>query len=234
MVRRSTGFLLLAIVAAGGLALGLASSNFALASSQAEQVRQPDSWVPMTVDYTVGAADSTVHLRESRRSDGSVRHEMPGDIEKGLTTITDVSSQRYYEFERGVWRLHPLRPLPFGGKPFMTLRRSSVTPVPRGDPRVHVVAQLSDQLTFYEFVGPSGNELVLCPELNMLMVWAQFVDGRQRQTVAVALGEPSVAFAPPAGTAVESRPEPRGGGPINELPSARPGQVFDGRGERRR
>jgi hypothetical protein len=213
----------LALCALTGVALGSSSSGIAMQSGDAEHIRQPDHWIPMTIDYKIENADGGIYLREFRRSDGSVRHEMPLEPERGLTTITDTKGQRYFEFERGIWKQFPLRPLPFGGKPFMTLSRSKVTPVYPSDPRVQAAARLSSDLTYYEFVGPSGNKLVLCPELNMLVVWSEMVSGKIRATTKIVLGEPDVAFEPPTGAQVQLFSEPRGGA-ITERPSAKQGR----------
>ncbi len=178
----------------------------------------------MTIDYQVGNEDGVTYLREYRRSDGSVRHEMLWEPETGLTTITDTRGQRYFELQQGVWKLFPLTPLPFGGKPFMTLARNKVTPVEASDPRVQAAARLSPDYTYYEAIGPSGNELVMCSELNMLVLWSQMAKtGKVRETTLVVLGEPDVAFEPPAGAVVQRLLEPRGG-EITELPSSKAGK----------
>jgi hypothetical protein len=81
-----------------------------------------------------------------------------------------------------------------------------------------VVAAVPPDASFYELPVPSGNTLILSPELNMRLVWGA-VCGRQGETVRLALGEPELPFAPPDGTLVEIRSDPRGSGPILELPS---------------
>ena len=106
--------------------------------------------------------------------------------ETGLTTITDTRGQRYFELQQGVWKQFHLRPLPFGGKPFMTLARNKVTLVEASGPRVQAAARLSPDYTYYEAILPSGNKLVMCPELNMLVI----TNGQNRQGARDHTGGP--------------------------------------------
>lgn len=200
-------------VALVGTVLGVLSTGTGLVRAQSDTIRGPAEWIPYSLEFTVTNSYSKVTLQQYRRADGSTRQDQ---ADYGATTINDVSNLRYYRLEKGQWNQHPLAAPPFDGRPFTTLSRRNVTEVSRDDPRVRVVAEAVPEATFYQLA--KRTTAILCPELNMLLVWAHTEQGAIHETTGLLVGEPAVAFEPPNGASVVIRTEVKGG-PMFEMPS---------------
>ena len=65
MVKRLIPSLVTALCAVAGAALGLSASS-AMQGSRNSQIRQPDYWIPMTIDCQVGNEDGVTYLLSPR------------------------------------------------------------------------------------------------------------------------------------------------------------------------
>ena len=170
----------------------------------------PSEWVPLTYEWEdrVNGVLNDTYV-EYRSANGSTRQ----DRRDAEIRIADVPSGKYFVLDRHGWRQHPLRAQIGNGKPFVKLKRSTVTPVAQTDPRVQLIAGLVGiSVTFYEMpmrvvggdenlIGKLIGSTIFCPELNMLDVWERHTrqDGVVEKIVTnIRLGEPLVDWAPPA------------------------------------
>lgn len=216
---RTAAALVLALCAAAwGAWSGPAAKS---AGKTADVITQPKEWVPLTIEFHVRDQDGAVlgTFVEQRDAQGSTRTaRLEGGLERDIQII-NMSRRRYFRFKGGAWYQYPLRIQPGGGRPTMVLLRNRVQPVSPDDPRIRSLSALGRPLSYYEFVGSSGNKVVLCPELNMLMAWGKFSNGTERQLDNVTIGQPNVSFEPPTDVTVTYINRPSGPGVLENLPS---------------
>jgi hypothetical protein len=183
----------------------------------------PTEWVPLTYEWEdrVNGVVNDVYV-EYRGANGSTRRER----RDGVVQIANIPSQRYFVFEHGAWRQHPLRPQKGNGKPFAKLLRSDVKQVPPTDPRVQLIVRfVGSPLTFYELpiraVSSTADQVIgssiFSPELNMLEVWQRHErpdhDGVAEKVVTnIVLGEPAIEWVPPSDARVAVEQQPAGPG----------------------
>lgn len=79
-------------------------------SAEEAYIRQPEAWVPLTVEYEVRHAGTAMRYIEHRASDGSTRIVRLDGAHEVESQINNVSTGRYYLFRLGRWMEHPLRP----------------------------------------------------------------------------------------------------------------------------
>jgi len=197
-------------------------TSASLQAQEAELVRQPSRWVPLTYEYMVQDKEGLRSYRVYRASDGSTYQERLDGFDLHQIQIDNMSTRKHYLFHRGQWDEHPLRSQG-DGQPRWALSRRAVTPVALDDPRVQAVARLGSNVSLYEFKAPSGAIGIFAPELNMLQIWGRYnrgAEGEIHQITRILLGEPTIAFEPPPGARVNVRSTPGGAGSISEMPSA--------------
>jgi len=187
-------------------------------SNDAEVIRGPAAWVPLTYDLTYRQDGVPVFsYRIYRSSSGSMKQERSDGRQ---AWIANQATNKFYRLHGGQWYEHPMRPQPAEGRPFLTLARKSVTQVEPSDPRVYALASLGTPMTFFELRNGPETSKIFCVELNLLEVWAQRpLKGSGRpiieiQVTAVFLGEPPNDFAPPGGASIIQRSEPDGPGSV--------------------
>lgn len=196
-----------------------------LHARQNSDITPPSNWLPLTYEYTITSKGGVRRYVEYRLSDGSVRRDSL-DIDE--VQMTNVARQKFYRGHNGQWTESPMRRQPNEGRPYLQLKRETVTAVEPSDTRVQGVALSAGiPLSFYEFKA-GDSTVVYCPELNMLDVWAhhggpngQF---RERQVDRIVRGEPQVPFEPPQGASVQLLVDPAGPGsvlPVAQAPRSR-------------
>lgn len=192
------------------------------AVSEADLISQPTHWVP--ISYTLERSTNgkvTQIISAARYGDGS-RSRMSSRISNGQKEgwISNVALGRFFELQHDHWVSHPMREQKNEGRPFMKLKRSSVTAVDPRDPRVEAVAAAVPSASFYLMEMSEGRlSTIFCPEINMLEVWSRIVAQQEQETsvvehrvTSVILGEPSTERIPPPGATIELSNIPAGPG----------------------
>jgi hypothetical protein len=181
-----------------------------------EEIRPPSQWLPMTYEYTITSKNGTQRYIEYRSTRGDLRRD---GLDIDEIQITNVAQNKFYRGHHGEWTESPMRPQPADGKPFLRLKRDTVTEVQSSDPRVQgVTASVGIPVSFYEFRAGTTSTVIYAPELNMLEVWARHENSngfKERKVSNVIVGEPQIAFTPLSGVPVKRSTDPAGPGRIS-------------------
>lgn len=159
----------------------------------------PDSWVPFSADFRVfgpGVGPSTG--RFYRSSDGSTRSETRALADLAIG-IVNVAARRFYSYSRGSgWVSQPLELSPEGMRP-RTLPES---------PFLERVPEPWEGLEVWRLQDASGAVRLIAPALNAFTVRREGGMGPSFEFTNIAIGEPDVAFVPPASATVRESDEP--------------------------
>src|SRR5690348_7671042 len=118
----------IAFFGGGGCAVALFITVGLSARQQqnADTILPPNTWLPMTYEYTVTFNNNVQRYVEYRSSQGDLRRD---SLDANEIQIMNVARQSFFIGHAGQWTEHPIRPQPGGGKPYLRLKRSAVTQV---------------------------------------------------------------------------------------------------------
>lgn len=196
--------------------VGIRQLGGVAAQSADTYIREPNRWVPFTAEREIVFSDGAVYKETNYQATNgsirSVRHAKRYEVD-----IVNRETGKYYRLVDNQWAAYPANQLRQLG---VALAPGTVATVGSDDPRIASVAHLN--LPVYEHRSANGTTTLLCPSLNMLVVWATHPDvGIEERVTRVVLGEATVEFAPPKGARVREMARPAGPGGIAELPSVR-------------